>query len=118
MAIHYKPTKSREDKILTHTTVEKEDEVHLEKDWRRKLNMLSTYDSYQSTFIETHSEFDWMRDEKLGRIKVAVHRLELTPNGVHEIHPEPYRAGTKGQQFEKEEIYNKWRMMVIDLALK
>lgn len=58
-----------------------------------------------------------MWDGHMGRIKPALHRIELIPKYVRAINPVPYPAGGKVRQFEKVEIGHMLKMGAIEPAL-
>lgn len=61
-------------------------------------------------------QFQSMWDGRLGTIKAAKHRIELTPPNARPIHSVPYRAGPVARTFEKTEIDRLLRMDVIEPA--
>lgn len=49
------------------------------------------------------SEFESIRDGRLGTIKSVRNRIELDPTDTRPIHLKPYRGGPKARQLKKED---------------
>lgn len=71
-----------------HETLESRDFQRLAKIWQNEVSVFDSYLEYHSKIIDIFTQFSFMCDGYLGRVSIAMQRIEVLLNG-HPAHLEP-----------------------------
>lgn len=100
-AVHYSPAVDRKSQILRLALVQNDDTNRLAKDWCNKVEISEPCLAYCDEILDAVARFLSVRDDQLGRISVAKHRIKPLNNNTQPAHLALYRAGQKTRRFEK-----------------
>lgn len=89
--------------MTRHKIVKSKDFQRLVQDLQHEGNISETYSEYESRFIDVLTQFFYMWDKHLGRIRIEKYRIKLLSN-VNLVHSAPYRADLTLREFQRFEI--------------